>query len=147
MAYNTYSFADLNGTITCPGFISIPLTGAAVGQGNINISLTDNNTVHDRSADGHVMISKIKSDIGEISLEIHQTSPLNTALIKLYNFLIAAPSATWATIGINFDTVLGLPEIVNATGVSFSKRADKPYQNEGQNITWNFMAASIKYVL
>ena len=146
MAYNTYSFADLNGVISCPGFISIPLTGAAIGTGDISIEQRGDNTSVDRSADSHYMFSKINDDLCDITISVHQTSPLNSQLIKMYNFLRAAPSAAWNSIQINFDTVLGLPEVVNCNGVAFMKRSGKAYQSEGQNYTWAFVGI-VKYVL
>jgi len=146
MSNSVYSFADLNGTITCPGFISIPLTGAAVGTGDISIEPRGDNTSVDRSADSHYMFSKIPDDLCDITISVHQTSPLNSTLTKLYNFLRATPSVAWNSIAINFDTVLGLPEIVNCSSVCFMKRAGKMYQAEGQSYTWSFVGV-VKYVL
>lgn len=145
MPYSTYSFNDVHVVISPPGFPAYTLNGQGVGD--INISFADDNTLHDRSADGRVMVSKIKANNGSISISVQQTSALHKYLKQLFNFLRLRDTSAWAGTMITLSSPAGLFDTITATGVSFSKRADQPYQAQGQNVTWNFMAADIQYVI
>jgi hypothetical protein len=165
VAYSTYSFNDINFSILPPtsagsilqlgnlgilGNLAASVFGSAFnmngqGVGEINIAYSDDNSTHQRGADGSVMVSKITADNGTISITTQQTSALNTYLIKLFKALKFGPTSIWAGMTITVDTTRGTAEKITCTGVSFAKRADRPYQAEGQMITWNFMAANISY--
>ena len=110
--------------------------------GSITLSRANDVTAHDLSADGSVMVSKIKAKNGTVAISTPQSSPLNAFLSKLYNYCEVAPSREWARATIILRH-LTLGEGTVCTGVSFQKRADKAYQAQGQQVTWNLMAANI----
>lgn len=136
-----YSFAD----------VSMIISHAAVGQsvangegiGNINTAMATDRTIHETAADGSVMVSKIKGRSGSHTLAIQQTSDLNGWLLRLYNYLETAPANEWAGISIIIRAP-NMQDLITSNGVSFQKLPDKPYQAQGQQITWNFMAADIQ---
>lgn len=136
----TYSFQDLNASFSHPGVGQFSMNGEGIGS--ITITRANDVTAHDVSADGSVMVSKIKSKNGTIAISVQQSSPLNKWLDKLYNYLEVAPSSEWARASMILRH-LTLGEGTVCTGVSFQKRADKPYQAQGQQVTWNLMAANI----
>jgi hypothetical protein len=140
-----YSFSDVSMTISHPAVGQYVANGE--GLGNINTTMATDRTAHDTAADGTVMISKIKGRSGSHSIAVQQTSALNAWLLKLYNYLETAPSNQWA----NTMIILRAPsmqDLITSTGVSFQKLPDKPYQAQGQQITWNLMAADIQqYVI
>ena len=143
----TYSFKDLVGVLvnTVAG-TTIELTGGNIGNGAITIVMSTERTSHDVAADGTVMPSYIAGRNGTVAIEVQQTSALHHALLALYNLLETAANADdvsgWAATVISFRTLLDASTHV-LSGVSFSKIPDKPYQAQGQRITWSLMAADV----
>lgn len=143
----TYSFKDLVGALTNGLFgISYSITGGNVGVGSVTITMATERTTHDTAADGVVMPSYIAGDSGEVSIEVQQTSNLHHQLLLLYNLCVTAAEAGdvggWAASVLSFRTIIdGSTHICG--GVSFAKVPDKPYQAQGQKITWRLMAANI----
>lgn len=144
---NTYSFKDLVGSIVNPavGFTQL-LSGGGVGFGAVRIIMTTDRTTHDIAADGTVMPSYLAGDNGVVEIEIQQTSPLHKAILGLYNACVVAANADdlapWAATQITFRTLLD-GSFHSATGCSFEKIPDKPYQAQGQKMTWRIMSANI----
>lgn len=140
MNYSTYSFGDVVASLNFAGIIPIVITGQ--GTGSIDTSMSGEKTVHDVAADGSVMVSKILGNNGTIALSLQQTSSAHKLLLLWYNYILNAPSNEWANNTITIrNNVLG--ETIVATGVSPQKLPDKPYQAQGQKVTWNLMAAEI----
>lgn len=140
MAHTTYSFADVTATLNLAGMIPMTITGA--GAGSIDTTMSGEKTSHDLAADGTVMVSKILGSNGSIALNIQQTSPTHKLLLLWYNYILNAPSSEWANNSLIIrNDVIG--ETIEATGVSPQKLPDKPYQAQGQKVTWNLMAAEI----
>jgi hypothetical protein len=111
-------------------------------MGSITTSMATTKTVHEVAADGRVMPSKIAGENGTIVLQIQQTSDLNRWLKKWYNYINSADSSEWANTNITIKSN-NLGDNTVCTGVSPEKLADKPYQAQGQMITWNLMATNI----
>ncbi|WP_163855820.1 phage protein [Paenibacillus elgii] len=141
MPHSTYSFSDVTMVISHPAVGQFVATGA--GLGSITTIMTTDRTTHDISADGSVMVSKIKARNGSHSISVQQTSELNRWLLKLYNYLETAATNQWAGITIVIRSPQ-MQELITSTGVSFQKLPDKPFQNQGQQVTWNLMAADIQ---
>lgn len=139
--YTTYSFDDVTMTISHPNFGQFVARGAGIGS--ITTTMTTDRTVHDVSADGQVMVSKIRGRNGTHAIAVQQTSELNKWLLKLYNYLEQAAAQHWAGITIIIRSP-AMKELITSTGVSFQKLPDKPYQAQGQQVTWQLMAADIQ---
>jgi hypothetical protein len=138
---NTYSFSDVSVTISHPAVGQFIANGSGIGT--ITVSMATEKTVHDVAADGNVMVSKIKGRNGTVALAIQQVSEFQKWLNKWYNYLDVAPTDNWALTTI----VIRAPkmgELTIASGVSPQKLPDKPYQAQGQQVTWNLMAADIQ---
>lgn len=142
MAYSTYSFGDVSCTISHPNFGQFVANGT--GTGSITTVMANDRTAHDTAADGTVMVSKIKTRNGTLTISAQQTSELNRWLTRLFNYLDTAPSSQWAGITITIRAP-NMREMITATGVSFQKLPDRPYQQQGQQISWNLMAADVQY--
>ena len=138
--HSTYSFTDVTATLNFAGVIPITISGA--GAGSIDTTMAGEKTAHDVAADGTVMISKVLGNNGSVALNIQQTSPTHKLLLLWYNYILGASSAQWAA---NTITIRNhaIGETIIATGVSPSKLPDKPYQAQGQKVTWNLMCADI----
>lgn len=136
-----YSFADVALTISHPSVGQYVANGA--GLGGISTSMTTDRTTHDVSADGSVMITKVKGRNGSHSITVQQTSDFNGWLTKLYNYLETAPASEWARISIVIRSFT-MHNLLTSTGVSFQKLPDSPFQQQGQQKTWVLMAADIQ---
>lgn len=136
-----YSFGDVTATISHAAKGQKVITGEGVGS--ITTTMATDRTAHDVSADGRVMVSKIKGRNGSLAIAVQQNSDVNNWLLKLYNHLEGAPANEWAGITIVVRSP-SMRDLVTAHGVSFLKLPDKPYQAQGQQITWNLMAADIQ---
>lgn len=143
MAYDVYSFNDVSCSFSHPNVGSKSTTGAGVGS--IATSQTTTKTVHDPSADGRIMISKIAGDNGTIIASMQQTSEIHQWLLKnWYNYINGSNSSTddWAAMVVTINDK-NSNFAITATGVSPEKPADIPYQAQGQMVSWNLMAAEI----
>lgn len=143
----TYSFKSLTGVLTNPAFgITIPLTGGNIGVGSITVRMTTTRTTHDVAADGTVMPSYVAGDNGEVDIQVQETSAIHKALLSLYNLCVLAANNEdvfgWAATAISF-TLLIDGSTHTLTGVSFEKIPDKPYEAQGQKMTWKLLAANI----
>ncbi|USG65163.1 DUF3277 family protein [Brevibacillus ruminantium] len=140
MSHTTYSFADVSMVISHPAVGQYVATGA--GLGSISVSMTTDRTTHDVSADGSVMVSKVLGRNGSLTISAQQTSDLNKWLLKLYNYLEQAPTSEWAGINVNVRSST-MQDLIRATGAAIQKLPDRPYQAQGQQVSWVLMAADI----
>lgn len=138
--YNTYSFEDVTCSFEHPGVGAASSTGAGVGS--ISIAMANDKTTHDVAADGVVMISKIAGSNGTVSLSVQQTSQIHKYFMKWYNYVTTAAASEWAGMTITIKSA-NLGDSTVCVGVSPQKLADRPYQAQGQQVTWNLMCAEI----
>lgn len=138
--YNTYSFEDVTCSFEHPGVGAASSTGAGIGS--ISIAMANDKTAHDVAADGVVMISKIAGKNGTVAVTVQQTSQLQKYFMKWYNYVDTAPASEWAGMTITIKSN-NLGDSSVCVGVSPQKLADRPYQAQGQQVTWNLMCAEI----
>lgn len=143
----TYSFKSLTGVLTNPTFgVTIPLTGGNIGVGSFTIRMTMTRTTQDVAADGTVMPSYVAGDNGEVDVQVQETSAIHSQLLALYNQAVRAANnddvSGWADTQISFTFLID-GSIHTLTGVSFDKIPDKPYEAQGQKMTWKLLAANI----
>jgi hypothetical protein len=139
----TYSFADVVCTITFPLFPSVALNGQGVGE--IALSYVNNNTAQEIAADGSIMTTKILADNAHVTISIQQSSAAHHTLKQMFNVQYNSLSANWAQGVITVSSPTLTLDQITCTGVAFEKRADQPYQQQGQKVTWMFMAANMTY--
>ena len=138
--YNTYSFEDVTCSLEHPGVGAASTTGAGIGS--ISIAMANDKTAHDVAADGVVMISKLAGSNGTVALAVQQTSQLHKYMMKWYNYVTTAPASEWAKMTITIKSA-NLGDLTVCVGVSPQKLPDRPYQAQGQQVTWNLMCAEI----
>jgi hypothetical protein len=138
--YNVYSFEDVTCSFSHPSVGAASSTGAGVGT--ITVSMTQEKSVHDLSADGVVMISKIAGKNGTVAIALQQTSELHKFFLKWYNYIDNAAASEWASMNITIKSN-NLGDSTVCTGVSPQKLAERPYQAQGQHVTWTLMCAEI----
>jgi hypothetical protein len=99
-------------------------------------------SVHDLAADGSVMTSKIEAGNGSVAIQTQQTSEFHHWMIKAYQYVTGAPAREWARFGI----ICVAPDMMathEGSYMSIQKRADKPYQQQGQQVTWTFLCGKL----
>lgn len=143
---STYSFMDVIASFFHPIVGTFTMNGNQ-GMGRFVVSNATERTAHNVSADGAVMVSSIAGDNGSVAIEAQQTSDLHAFLLTWANTLYTAQRqgdvSTWASATIEIRSVLnGRVHIL--TGVSPSKIPDEGYEQNGQNYTWNLMAANVQ---
>lgn len=146
MSFTVYSFSDITAAITHASKGQFLIDGSGTdgtGTGSITVSMANDRSAHDLAADGSVMVSKIRAGNGTITVNAQQTSPIHRWLLGLSNYLDGAGTDEWAGIGITIRAS-AMKETTIATGVSFQKLPDKPYQQQGQQVAWVLMAADIQ---
>ena len=142
MANTTYSFADYNINIVSPiGTYSVQ--GNGIGSATVTMATTK--STHEVGADGSVMTSKIAGDNGSVSIQVQQTSGLNTYFMKLYNVLKTSPSSVWTSTQILITNNVQ-KEVCTCIGCSPENLPEKPMQAEGQMITWTWLCQDIQQI-
>lgn len=140
MANTTYSFEDVQVVLAHPAIGQNVANGTGIGT--ITIAMTTDLSTHDVAADGSVMVSKVLGLNGTVALAIQQTSSLDAWLRRWYNYVETADASEWAQMTISMRNTLG-GESITMSGVSPQKLPDRPYQSQGQLITWTLMAQRV----
>jgi hypothetical protein len=136
----TYSFQDISCVISHPAMGQHVVTGS--GAKTIAISRSNDMSSHDLAADGSVMVSKLASPNGVITVTAQQTSDLHNYLVKLANYVKTAPSDEFASTTIVIRSA-SMKRQHNCNGVSIQKQPDQTYEASGGTIAWSLMAAGI----
>ena len=134
-----YSFKDLQTVFSHPAYGRYVATGSGIGT--ITFSMATDRTVQDVAADGSVMTSDVEGENGSIAIAIQQTSAFHKWLQGLYNYLKGNP-AQWNQLTITADSAV-MGDNNQCTGCAFQKRADLPYQAQGQLVTWTVLSENM----
>lgn len=140
-AHTTYSFTDVNATISHPSYGSYDLQGEGIGD--FSVSKATDRTVHDVAADGHIMVSKIAGNNGTVAINAQQTSNLHNFLQGLFNYVWSADTSQWAQISLTI-TAPKMQKTIYCTGGAFVKEPDEPFQSQGQRVSWSLLFADIQ---
>lgn len=141
MAFKVYSFSNTKFTINHPQFGAYTMNGQGVGEAGVEWA--NDNSAHNVAADGYTMISKIRTDNGTLTVTCQQVSALNDYLQGMFNALNdpASPSQLWAAANVLISESGVGANNITLTGVSFQKRAGRPFKAQGDMVTWNLMFA------
>ena len=138
---STYSFLDLSGAVAHPTFGAYTFNGQGVGS--VSVSMATDRSSHDIAADGSIMVSKIAGNNGSVTIECQQTSNIHKWLLAWFNFLVISDTSEWAkTTALLRNTSDGSSHVIS--GISPQKVPDKPYQAQGQRVTWTLLAADVQ---
>lgn len=131
-----YSFLNVAATIAGPGGILNLAAGAAAAEEGITIEAVEDKNVMTIGADGKGQHSLIASDACTVTIRLLKTSPVNAALMIMYD-LQSASSALW---GQNVFTIVDSARgdyTVLQSG-AFKKRPALTYAKEGGMMEWTF---------
>ena len=141
MAYNVYSHPDCQFTVYHPDVGTCYLHAAGVDR--VVVSSAGDLTNHTTTADGYIVVNKLKTSNGEVAISVPQNSVSDDFLRRW---------ARWAKKSGNTNRVaLGTITIVDAasgftttcTGVSLKKAPDRTWDRTATNLTYEFLAATI----
>ena len=138
--YTSYSLADLQSAIYHPDVGQCVLSDA--GAGKITISRAGDLSSHTTTADGYVVINKIRSVNGTVTLEIPQNSDADKYLRKWIRYVSSTATANFhRTVMTVYDPAGGILYTFN--GVTPQKYPDITYDQTAGNVTYSLLVAEI----
>ena len=138
--YTAYSLADLQSAIYHPDVGQCVLSDA--GAGKITISRAGDLSSHTTTADGYVVINKIRSVNGTVTLEIPQNSDADKYLRKWIRYVSSTATANFhRTVMTVYDPAGGILYTFN--GVTPQKYPDITYDQTAGNVTYSLLVAEI----
>lgn len=142
---HTYSFLEVQCTITGPGGVINLGNGAGAADEGITFSPSGEMNSMMVGADGSGMHSLHADKSGRITVRLLKTSPTNRLLSALYNFQRASASTHGQNTIAMADTVRG--DAITAQQVAFAKMPDLNYGREAGIVEWDFMSTKIDIAL
>ena len=141
MAYNVYSLPDVKSVLYHPDVGTANLHQC--GMGKIVISASGDLTTHTATADGYVVVNRLKTSGGSVTLEVPQNSAADAFLRRWARWARSTAAAERIALGTLTvtDTVAGFT--VSCSGVSLQKVPDRVWDRTGTNVVYTLLAASI----
>ena len=141
MAYNVYSFPDVKAVIYHEDIGQCSLHES--GLGKITVSAAGDLSSHTTTADGYVIVNRLKSTNGTITLEVPQNSIGDDFLRRWARWARSTASPNRIALGTLtiYDAVAGFTVV--CTGVSLQKVPDRTFDRTGTNLTYTLLATTI----
>ena len=141
MAYNIYSLPD------CRTVLYHPDVGTAnlhqCGHGKITVFAAGDLTSHTVAADGYIVVNRLKSMNGTITLEIPQNSLGDWFLRRWAKWQKNCQDPSWIALGtLTIQDAAGGFSVV-CTGVTMQKVPDRVFDRTGTNLTCTLLATTI----
>ena len=140
MSYAVYSLADTRTVLYHPNVGQANLHQC--GRGKMVISYSGDQSSHTTTADGYVVVNKLKSDNGMITLEVPQKSVADEFLSKFARYLRTCDSSRFLLGSLTVYDTAG-KRTIYMTGVTVQKAPDRTYDRTSTNLTYTLMAASV----
>lgn len=141
----TYSFLDVQATITGPGGI-IPLgNGSGAAEEGITVEPSEDTDTMLIGADGKVVHSLHASKAGRVIIRLLKTSPVNGQLQTLYNFQRLSSANHGRNILAITDIARG--DVYLCQDAAFARMPNNAYSKEAGIIEWHFNASKIDPIL
>ena len=150
MAYNVYSLPDCYNVYSLPDCRTVlyhPDVGTAnlhqCGHGKITVSSAGDLTSHTMTADGYVVVNKLKSTNGTITLELPQNSLGDWFLRRWANWQKNSQDPARVALGtLTISDAAGNFSIV-CTGVTLQKVPDRVFDRTATNLVYTLLATTI----
>ena len=141
MAYNVYSLPDVKSVLYHPDVGTANLHQCGIGK--ITVSAAGDLTSHTMTADGYIVVNKLKTTNGTITLEVPQNSMGDDFLRRWAKWARATGSPNRIALGTLTitDAVSGFSTV--CTGVSLQKAPDRTWDRTASTVTWTLLAATI----
>lgn len=145
MSSNVYSFLDVVAALAGPGGALSLGSGSGNAEEGISIEPTSESNAMQIGADGAGQHSLLADRSGRVLVRLLKTSPVNAALMAMYNFQrTSAANHGQNTITIT-DTNRG--DITTCEQVAFVRRPPLSYAKEAGIVEWEFHAIRITSTL
>lgn len=140
-----YSFLNVNASIAGPGGFVNLAAGAAAAEEGITIEPAEDKNVMTIGADGRGQHSLVASDACTVTARFLKTSPVNAALMIMYDL----QTASSALHGQNVITITdsGRGDLTLIQSAAFKKKPTLTYAKEGGMMEWTFDAIKANTVL
>ncbi len=140
MSYAVYSLADTRTVLYHPNVGQANLH--LCGRGKMVISYSGDLSSHTTTADGYVVVNKLKSENGIITLEVPQNSIADDFLSKFARYLKNCDSSRFCLGTLTVYDTAG-NRTIHMTGVTVQKAPDRTYDRTSTNLTYTMLAAQI----
>ena len=141
MAYNIYSLPDVKSVLYHPdvGTANLHLCGI----GKITIAAAGDLSFHTFTADGYVVVNRLKTTNGTITIEVPQNSMGDDFLRRWARWARNTNNPNRIALGTLTitDSVSGYRTI--CTGVSLQKAPDRTYDRTATNVSYTLLATTI----
>ena len=139
-SFSVYSLKD------CKVVFNNPKVGKCTvsdeGGGRIVISYAGDLSSHTTTATGYVVVNKLYSENGSITLELPQNSPADVYMRKLVKFLQNAATTQFALTKMTLNDQAA-KRTITATGLTPQKWPDENYDQTSGTRNYVFLAATI----
>ena len=141
MAYNVYSLPDCKSVLYHPDVGTLNLHQG--GMGRIVVSSAGDLTSHTTTADGFIIVNKLKTTNGTVSIEVPQNSISDDFLRKWARWAKSSNSPNRIALGTLtiYDAVNGTTVV--CTGVSLQKVPDRTFDRTATSLTYILLATTI----
>ena len=141
MAYNIYSLPDVRAVLSHPDIGTANLHQC--GRGKMVISAAGDLTSHTTTADGYVVVNRLKSTSGQITIEVPQNSLGDWFLRRWASWQKGCRDVQRLALGsLVVEDKPGNFSIV-CTGVTLQKMPDRTYDKTSGNLTYTLLATTI----
>ena len=135
-----YSFADVRVVMYHQDVGQCVLSSQ--GLGKISITHAGDLSSHTATADGYVVVNRLRSNHGIVTLEVPQNSSADEFLRRWARYLKNTQCYLFAITALNIVDVGGNFTIY-CEGVTPQKIPDRSYDQTTGNVTWTLLAANI----
>lgn len=140
-----YSFLNVSATILGPGGSFNLANGAAAAEEGITIEAAEDKNVMTIGADGQGQHSLIASDACTLTVRLLKTSPINAALMGMYD-VQSSSSALWGQ-NVFSITDSGRGDFTVVQAAAFKKKPTLTYAKEAGMNEWVFDGIKANTVL
>lgn len=136
----TYSFEDTTVTVDHPSLGVYSAYGTGIGS--LTVSMAEDVSSHQTSADLAVVISKHFKKNGTVTFDILQSSDFNNFMQKVYSYLEQAPASQFGLTKIIISN-RSTGKVYTCIGCTPQKLPDDQYQSQASNRQWAWLCANI----
>ena len=141
MAYNVYSLPDVKAVLYHPDVGQANLHQC--GLGKITVSSAGDFSSHTTTADGYIVVNKLKTTNGTITLELPQNSIGDWFMRRWAAYCRVLQNPNRVALGTLtiWDPTANVTTI--ATGISLQKAPDRVFDRTATNVVYTLLAATI----
>ena len=141
MAYNVYSLPDVKTVLAHPDVGTANLHQCGIGK--VVVSAAGDLSSHTTTADGYVVVNRLKTTNGTIQIEVPQNSSGDSFLRRWAKWARNTKKSERIALGTLTITDKASGYKVSCTGVSLQKAPDRTWDRTATNVTYTLLAASI----